>query len=682
MKIFESGFLRGVPAFIDRIFARGMLTQIAAFAVAVLVLWLGAWALLCLAGITLNEEGPFEILNVYYVLLNGVDMDPTLEPHVQIITILISFAGFVILSGGLIAVCSNMVERRVELFQKGLVSYYHENHFLIVGCGEALNGLIESIHSGAVGSLGRGGIGGRYAYSGEDIVIVTGGDVERERERVLAAIQFEDSSRRYRDRIYFYYNAMETEDQIAKLYPERAKVIFILGDRESSVGRDVRNLSCMGTLSLTVSRRAAQFPRANPVSVFVEIDRPETFTILQKVDKIPIRSETRIDPHPFSLHENYARKLWGLYGAPNAGSAAYRPLDYLPITEDSDRRVHLVVVGLSGAGTALLLEALRICHYANFETRGVKTKITVVDRDFERKRDAFFAQFPHLDQVRDVELEFLAENAESPRVRAEIERLARDPDCLLTVAVCIDDPEIALAVGLNFPEALYRYEDGEKPHGNSVLIRQTALGELANSVDGETKRYRYVRVFGTLGEDFDAELLNDAIPMRIHYDYETFDYKNGSPLVDPVAEPTSEESVSEMKRRWRELAEYKRWSNRFQAEMFRTYLRTIGFDVVRSRESSRDVLHRVRNLLWKHRSVLAKMEHRRWCAEKTLSGFVAGTVKNDVRRVHCDIRAAEELSEEKRNLSFRPVLNLPFLLAGDHWEIVPLASDEDAVPRG
>ena len=153
-------------------------------------------------------------------------------------------------------------------------------------------------------------------------------------------------------------------------------------------------------------------------------------------------------------------------------------------------------------------------------------------------------------------------------------------------------------------------------------------------------------------------------------------------LVDPIADPTSEESVSEMKRRWRELAEYKRWSNRFQAEMFRTYLRTIGFDVVRSRESSRDVLHRVRNLLWKHRSVLAKMEHRRWCAEKTLAGFVAGTVKDDVRRVHCDIRAAEELSEEKRNLSFRPVLNLPFLLAGDHWEIVPLSSDEDAASRG
>lgn len=661
-------------ACIDRIITRSMWGQLRIFLYAVLAVW-GVASIVAMIffrnGLIEDEVSPF--LSVYYMLQCGLDMDPTLDLSVQLVMIALGFVGFIIFSGGLIAVCSNMIERRVELSQKGLINYYHENHFLIVGCGETLNGLIESVHSGAVASLG----GGSYAYSGEDIVIVTTGDVERERERVLAAIQAENGRSRYGDRIYFYYNAMETEAQISKLYPERAKVIFILGDSDSGVGRDVRNLSCMGVISLAVLHRAELFPHTNSVPVYVEIDRPETFSILQKVDKIPIRSETRIDPHPFSLHENYARKLWGLYGAPHAGMTAFRPLDYLPIPEDSDRRVHLVVIGMSGSGTALLLEALRICHYANFETRGVKTKITVVDRDFDRKRDAFFAQFPNLEQIRDIELEFLAENAESPKIRAELDRLARDPDCLLTIAVCLGDPEIALAVGLNFPESVYCYEAGEKPHGNTVLIRQTALGELANSVDGETKRYRYVRVFGTLGEDFDAELLNDAIPMRIHYDYETFDYKNGSPLAEPLAEPSSEKSIFEMKRAWCELVEYKRWSNRFQAEMFRTYLRTVGFDVVRSRESSRDMPSRVRDVLWKHREVLAKMEHRRWCAERTLAGFVFGAAKDDVRRAHCDLRPADELSEYKLNLSLRPVLNLSFLLAGDHWKIVPLDETEN-----
>ena len=668
-----------VFARIDRIITRSMWGQLRIFLYAVIAVW-GVASIVATIFFRngLIEEEVSPLLSVYYMLHCGLDMDPTLDLSVQLVMIALGFVGFIIFSGGLIAVCSNMIERRVELSQKGLISYYHENHFLIVGCGEALIGLIDSIRSGAVASLSGNAVGDNYSYSGEDIVIVTSGDVERERERVLAAIQGEGDGHRFSDRIYFYYNAMETETQIAKLYPERAKVIFILGDSDSGIGRDVRNLSCMGALSLAVSRRAELFPRTDSVPVYVEIDRPETFSILQKVDKIPIRTETRIDPHPFSLQENYARKLWGLYAAPNEGMPAFRPLDYLPISEDSNRRVQLVIIGLSGSGTALLLEALRICHYANFETRGVKTKITVIDRDFEQKRDAFFAQFPNLEQIRDIELEFLAENAETPRIRAELDRLAQDPDCLLTIAVCLGDPEIALAVGLNFPESVYRYDAGEKPHGNTVLIRQTALGELANSVDGEKKRYRYVRVFGTLGEDFDAEMFNDSVPMRIHYDYETFDYKNGNPLEDPIAEPSSEKNISEMKKCWRELAEYKRWSNRFQAEMFRTYLRTIGFDVVRSRETSRETVRRVRDGLWKHREVLAKMEHRRWCAEKTLSGFVAGNVKDEIRRVHCDIRPAEELSEYKLNLSFRPVLNLPFLLAGDHWKIVSL---EDADSR-
>ena len=672
-------FLRRAPSSIDRIFARGMMSQILAFGSLVVFVWVGTWGILWLCDASFVGEdfsqGPFEFLNVYYVLINGMDMNPTLSLFVQIFMIFLSLVGFVIFSGGLIAVLSNMVARRVELFQKGLVHYSHRDHFLIFGCGEAVHGLIESIHSGLVGTLFQGAKYGSVAYEGEDIVLVTQDDVEKIRERVLSAINFEKSSWRYRNRIFFYSADTESEKQLAKFYPERAKGIFILGDSGILSGRDVRNLSCMGTLSETVTERLARmpYPRQRPVPVFVEIDRPETFSILQKVDRIPVEKGNKIYLHPFNLHENCARQMWGLYSVSSPSTVApYRPLDYVPISPDSEKYVHLVIIGLSSAGTALLLEALRICHYANFETKNLKTKITIVDRDLNSKKEAFLARFPNLDQICDIDLEFRAENAESAGTRCLLVELAKNPNCLLTVAVCLNDPESALSVGLTFPEAVYCYENPGKPYGNSVLVRQTALGELANSVDGENTRYRYVKIFGKLGEDFDAELLSDKIPMRIHYDYATFDYQNGSPLSDPIAEPTAEANIAEMEKFWSDLPEYKRWANRFQAEMFRTYLRTLGFDVWRASETSRDMIARVRRRIRENREVLMRMEHRRWCAEKTLGGFVAGPVKDEVRRIHPDLCPFEALTQEKKNLDFRPILNLAYLLADEHWQIYEL----------
>lgn len=650
-----------------------MFAQILAFFGVVLFLCVIFWIVLRLLGWTLDETGTFEILNVYYVLLNGVDMNPTLDLHIQLITIFISFIGFIVLSGGLIAVCSNMVARRVELFQKGLVRYTHENHFLIFGDGENTAGVISAIFRGSVGALAQGFSGTTEAYQDEDIVIVTRGNVEALRERILADIKYEFSEKNYDNRVYFYAADMESNEQIAEFSPEKAKIIFILGDADKGPGRDIGNLSCMGALSYIIDNSASKHPIKRPIPIFVENDKMETFSILQKVERIPLRKGANIYAHSFNKHENCARKMWGLYSAPTpAIPAAFRPLDYVPITPNSTKYVHLVIIGLGSCGIALLQEALRICHYANYETKGKKTYITIIDRHFEEKRDALFAQLPNLEQIYDIELEYCSRNAESSEIRKKLKALARNPDCLLTVAVCLEDPEVALSVGLNLPEDLYCYETINKPYGNSVLIRQTIIGELANSVDGEDLRYRFVKIFGQQGDDFDAELLNDRIPMRINYDYETFDYENGKPLSDRIAEPTSPENIIAMEKAWHALPEYKRWSNRFQAEMFRTYLRTIGFDILRAGTCTRDQMLRVRERIIEHKDVLMRMEHRRWCAEKTLSGFSAGPERNNIRRIHPDICPFENLSEPKQNLSFRPILNLTYFLADDHWGIIEI----------
>lgn len=114
--------------------------------------------------------------------------------------------------------------------------------------------------------------------------------------------------------------------------------------------------------------------------VYVQFDRIPSYSNIQKLslpkDYYCYDGRTpNIYFRPFSYHENWARQLWSLYSI-DAGHQ-YLPLDYRPIRvcqnaggeyiANSSDYVHLVIVGFNHMGRSLLLEALRICHYANYE---------------------------------------------------------------------------------------------------------------------------------------------------------------------------------------------------------------------------------------------------------------------------------------------------------------------------
>ena len=61
------------------------------------------------------------------------------------------------------------------------------------------------------------------------------------------------------------------------------------------------------------------------------------------------------------------------------------PLDRDGIRAQSDRYVHLIVVGMSRMGVAMGVTAAHIAHYPNFVTQGIRTRITFIDPDAERE---------------------------------------------------------------------------------------------------------------------------------------------------------------------------------------------------------------------------------------------------------------------------------------------------------
>ena len=71
--------------------------------------------------------------------------------------------------------------------------------------------------------------------------------------------------------------------------------------------------------------------------------------------------------------------------------------------------------------------------------------------------------------------------------------------------------------------------------------------------------------------------------------------------------------------------------------------------------------------------LLAEVEHRRWCLERRERGWVYGSVRDDDRLVHPDLRPYIELDEETKEKDRLPVRDIPHVLAELGLSIVPMS---------
>lgn len=752
----------------DRIISRGVITQIFCLAAGMGTCFFLLWGIA--RGLSLNffsgDDGgagtQLSLWRAWNVFTESVDMDLNLEGNHSFGAALFRLIGAVLFGGILISTISNVIDRRVEKWSKGLLDYsflrfpwfirlqqflgfpwVKPYHYVILGNGEEIIELVDSIIHGEVAKIDDGiccDEGSKKTYGGEAIVILTQSDVEALRERLYASLP--NPADRWN--LFFIYGDLELRESLEKVHPERAKMIFVLGECSEKCGRDIRNLSCTSMLGDIIRRALGNADAARkPIPTFVQFDGVPAYSIIQKLDCFR-SANSRIDSRPFNLYENWARLLWGFYGRrwsqaeidgykkaksagkskqpdtaeePCEGDYFYRSLAYAPITSETDSKyVRLVTVGLGQMGQALVLEALRICHYANFRKTQNRTKITIIDRDPDIER-FFNTQYPYCKQIYDIDIEFISDSVDSSEVRERLKEWACDKNCLLTVAVCFSDPDLALATGLNLPEEVYYHRDEEHPKmkefGNTVLIRQAVYGEIGRIVNREDGRYKYVRTFGFVGKEFDAEMLRDRIPMIINglYNAETCSMHRLDSVED--AKIRCREAADVINEKWSTLDEYLRWSNRFQADSYRVYLEYLGlktrkcagigtvareaysdliFDVKaledaekffeNSQSESPETLQKVPEIL---QSVVVDMEHRRWVAERTIAGFkllpmepfsltANGSTKQDkVYRAHSCIRRTEDLLESRGGIvclkDLYPIRNMLCLLAIDQYDV-------------
>lgn len=584
------------------------------------------------------------------------------------LAVTVSVVGLILFCGLLISVLSNMLERRVERYRDGDISYPMQGHVVIIGFDDMVPMLIRQICNDS-------------RYGNCYILVQSCMPTPEVRSKIHTELGAKDEKR-----IVILYARRDSAEDLKKLYTPQAREIFLIGERNEH-DHDSLNIECLKKI-VDIHKQHKDCPKKTFTVLF---EYQTTFAAFQVTD---LSSEWRqyIKFRPFNFYEEWAKKVL-VKGHYVAGDEfiEYPLLDREPITADSNKHVHLVIIGMSRMGVALGVEAAQLLHFPNFCLDGChKSIITFIDEVADEEMNFFRGRYRHYFEVAsttycevtsegelkktllpptrfqgkdadflDVGFEFIKGRAESPAVQNLIRNWANEENELLTIAICLNYPPQSMAMGLYLPDNVY---DKNIP----VLIRQetsAALLAMLNSkkTEEDSHKYSHVFPFGMLSNCYDLDNRNILLAQSVNYIYTYYNQYKSLPETLPAETVLADY--------WNQLPVALQWSNLYNAYSIRLKLRSLGitdYDNLQLDSAQIDCL--------------AKVEHNRWNVEKLLLGYRKPTSeelesirKDDVLRreykrrlVHPDICPYDELSEDSVNYDKCIAAGIPLMVNFDN----------------
>lgn len=497
---------------------------------------------------------------------------------------LIAIFGIILLNGLLISTLTSWFERRKEQWTNGDIRYkkrsfrafrnskeYVGNKIaVVIGAGENAPTIIKNLLDGK-GETKKG----RPYY----IVLLTNGKVKDVRDRIASYLNEEDS-----ERLVIYNGQLDSVEEVNHIPIELATEIYVLGE-ENGIGddsasyHDTQNMKCVHNIASYLTQNQIQ----RRIICRVQFEYQTTYSVFQFSD-LPDNIKEHLVFIPFNRYENWAQAVFvdSEYSEKSKADneqriIKYTPLDGSGISVDSDKNVHLIVVGMTKMGIAVAIQAAQIAHYPNFKINGDnphRTKITFIDPDAENEMDFFMGRYqnlfnlarhryldlskrdysldtkwvdPLLDQSSeykylgpnflDIEWEFIKGSVEQPGVMEYLRRSAdnayspnNEESCmtkddngksLLTIAVCNKYSNEAIAEGIYMPSIVY-------DKAQQILVYQRESSEILYNLyfkEGKeqeqscNKRYSKLRPFGMLNADFTIDKNTYYRAMLCNYVY-------------------------------------------------------------------------------------------------------------------------------------------------------------------
>ncbi len=526
----------------------------------------------------------------------------------------LTFLGAIFFTGGLISVVSNILTGRIARFRQGEIRYRFDEHIVLLGANDTAAGLIRELHA-------------EPENRRRDIVLLTQTDVERLRRSLHTQLSPAEERR-----LIILHGQRDSREELEHIYIHRADRVFLLSD-DGEQEHDSVSINALIQISSILDKER----RRTPLPCHLSFEYQSSFQVFQLAD-FEETEQIHIHFSATNFHENWAQRIL-VSGCCNCNGKIirYPALDRDGIGPQSDRYVHLIIVGMSRMGIAMGVTAAHIAHYPNFVTQGIRTRITFIDPEAGREMDFLKGRYEALfrlshhtlrksdgsggetvcvhapqEDFLDVEWEFIEGGIESPYVRKLLKDWTANEKAIPTLAVCGNSAPENVAAALYLPQQIY---DRQIPI--FVYQKETAtILEIARRSD----RYRTVYPFGMMSESYDATLKQRVSKaMRINYTYES--YYREQELADKEQRPLDPEKIlpahwpdKEVQKAWETLSLAFQWSNIYAANAIPTKLRSLGIAPDHPRRLDKTEVEST-----------ARVEHNRWNIERLLMGYRPAT---------------------------------------------------------
>lgn len=587
-------------------------------------------------------------------------------------TVMLAIKVFIV-NGISIATIVSLFNRRITHYQEGQIRYskliywlLQNKYAVVIGANEVAASVIKNLlkqceHKADYKSFNC------YCDRKLKYIVLQTNRKAKEVRKMLASHLTDHEL----DRVIIYTANRDSKKELQKLYVEYAHEIHILGEQTVVGGaeafHDTINMKCLNL----VAQILRNYKNAHPSQYQkkhcrVMFEYQTTHSVFQFSDVSDDVRET-LDFEPFNRYESWARKV--LVG--NAvDTIKYVPLEsYKGITYDSNKHVHLIVVGMSNMGTALGVQALFQAHYPNYvRDSQLKTRVTFIDTKADKEM-AFFkgryatlfelarhryidanackeedlnsdygwvdpmqqsdCQWKHLSNkgqnFLDVEIEFVKGELESDGVRKYLTQVSKIQTSKLTIAICLTNASQAIAASLYMPMEVY-----ENQQLQQILVYQREASTIIENISKETKensiRYKKLRPFGMIYSNYMDDRTRYWKGVLTNAVYNAT--KDNKPLPLDLKN-TDDKEVKALVDKWDKLKECKKISNKLFVDSIYQKLRCI-MDLSENETlgeygnpifDNRSFVQDVKSVIQSHASIVAKCEHNRWNTEQLLMGF-------------------------------------------------------------
>ena len=504
---------------------------------------------------------------------------------------IIYIVGVTFFSGFLVMVLTNGVRNNIEKIIAGDVRYRFYDHIIIFGYNDIAEGVLDNLLN---------------KNSRRNIVVVVENKVRDVREKI-------EGKYGSRDNLFVLHGNRTSGSELKTFYPNKAFEIFIIGEDE--INSDFKGLDCYNEL-----RQIENFSKWEAY-IYLYLNEQSSITLInnRRYNNESFK-DIEDDNHRLKIYntdERWARRI--LVDSSNQWPKMNVNMrNGIRITMDSDIFVHLIIIGMTGAGEAIATTAAKTCHHPNFVTRGIRTKITIIDNDFTKNRGLFNGRYydfmamchytirkiqnntlktikkhtpnEEMDFL-DIEWNFIEANPDDARVCQELIEYVQDKSSLLSVFVCGNNEQQNVNIALGLPKVYY---DEAIPVWLYVRSDSSLRNYLAYS------RYDNIVTWGMPGDCPTKELWEEAAAKELNL------------IIEKMYMSERENEEYNKEQIWEKLPVEKRSATIDNAAAIPIF---VGSMTHWSKDSSEIELSD------DEKAVFTEMEHVRWCVCSLIRGY-------------------------------------------------------------